>query len=509
MRSPGWPGKECEAHVRPKSAAGRVAFRAFLVALVVVVVSGPSRAQNRAPDSLGRVDPVSGSTRVVTDPRPRADEQKPLSARDVRDAPRPDRARNLEPGKPGLVRRVLWLPRAILYLPRWVLRLLAAPLRGGMYLFDRYGVSERLRRLLSGGGPITAFPSIQRESGFSATYGIGARVGPHLKGIFLFGGEIKQIYSGRVRSADLFGKKLELWLQLELQLLKNSRFFGIGNSVLGDVGTGIDAIAGTRAREARFDQDILYLAFGIDWQPHDRLTANAEIARIDREYRSPLDRGFVDIAEAYDTDSLVAFERGARYAYGELRIAYDDRVQTNPYVSLAQPSRGWKLDGFAGYAHNIAGGRPDYLRYGLDLQRYFDLYRGDRILTLRARMEGVSADIDEIPFSELPRLGGSRIMRGYPRGRFRDRLVTALSIEYKYPINRFASAFLFVDAGGAWRQLADVDATDLHLGYGGGVQLHTADLFLTRVLVGGGEDGVVVYVSFTPSSEVERTTEIR
>lgn len=125
---------------------------------------------------------------------------------------------------------------------------------------------------------------------------------------------------------------------------------------------------------------------------------------------------------------------------------------------------------------------------------------------LRAYLEGVSGGLDDIPFSELPRVGGSRLMRGYARNRFRDRTVTAFTLEYKFPISRTFAAFAFLDGGGAWRKLADFDPTELHPGYGGGIQIHTAELFLTRFLVGAGDDGVTFYLSFSPSSQLQLTT---
>jgi Omp85 superfamily domain len=408
-------------------------------------------------------------------------------------------------------RHLLWVPRVILFVPKWGLWLAMSPVRGGLYVLQRYGLDERLRRLFSGNGPIAVFPSVARESGHGLTYGVGAGIGRYVRGNFLFGGEVRQVYELRLRTRQLLGDSLELELGGQLQLLDESLFFGIGNRDLEDAGTqsGIDAQTDPTAVAARYDQENFFAELAAEWRPLEVLTGRATLAYLDKDYRGlGADAGnLVDIADVYDTDTLVGFENGTRYGYAELRLSYDDRVTTNPFVSLAQPSSGWKLEGFAGRTRGLIDTDPSsYFRYGLDVQRYVDLYMGDRILVLRAYLEGVTAGIDEIPFTELPRIGGSRLMRGYARNRFRDRTATAFSVEYKFPINRTMSAFAFLDGGGAWRELTDFDPAELHPGYGAGVQLHTANLFLTRFLVASGDDGLTFYLSFTPSSELRLTT---
>ena len=431
-----------------------------------------------------------------------------LTAREVAGAPRPDAARNLVRDDRSGARHLLWVPRVVLFVPRWTLWIAAAPVRGGLYAFEYYGLNERLRRLLSGDGPVAVYPSVARESGHGLTYGVGAGVRRWVRGNFLFAGEVRQVYDLRLRSDKLLGEELELELAGQIQLLDDALFFGIGNRDLEapPMPGGVDPRAAAVA--TRFDQQIVRGELVGAWRPRPWLTARATAAAADKDFDridDPED-GRVDLAAVYDPARLVGFADGVHQGYGELRAIVDDRAATNPFASLAQPATGWKLEGFAGYARGFAGDPTDTLRYGLDVQRYLDLYFGDRVLVLRAYLEGVTADVDDIPFSELPRLGGSRLMRGYPRNRFRDRAVTAFSVEYRYPISRTLSAFTFLDGGGAWRTLADFDPRELHPGYGAGVQLHTAELFLTRFLVAGGDDGVTFYLSFTPSSELQLTT---
>jgi hypothetical protein len=485
---------------------GHVPGRATVIcsaALAVALAGRPATAQEQGDDSL----PEAKETQPARKQPPSAPE---TSARDVAGAPRPDAARNLVHDDRSAARHLLWIPRAILFVPKWALWIAASPVRGGLYAFERHGLNERLRRLLSGDGPVAVYPSVARESGHGLTYGVGAGVRDHVRANFLFGGEVRQVYELRLMTDELLGPDLEIELAGQLHLLDDSLFFGIGNGDLTPAGmqTGIDARRDAIAVSTRFDQKIHRTELTSAWRPRSWVTARATGAFIAKDFET-IDSGGpdrLDLSEVYDVDSLTAFEEGVRYGYGELRATYDDRITTNPYVSLAQPATGWKLEGFAGYAHGFADDPSRYLRYGLDVQRYFDLYRGDRILLLRAYLEGITSGLDHIPFSELPRVGGSRLVRGYARNRFRDRSATGFTLEYKFPVNRSFAAFVFLDGGGAWRKLSDFDPTELHPGYGGGVQLHTAELFVTRLLVGSGDDGVTFYLSFSPSSQLQLTT---
>lgn len=46
-----------------------------------------------------------------------------------------------------------------------------------------------------------------------------------------------------------------------------------------------------------------------------------------------------------------------------------------------------------------------------------------------------------------------------------------------------------------------------HLGYGVGLQLHTANLFLTRGVISAGEGRVVLYLDLAPTTSLKRPTE--
>jgi len=57
-------------------------------------------------------------------------------------------------------------------------------------------------------------------------------------------------------------------------------------------------------------------------------------------------------------------------------------------------------------------GAADFWRYGIELQHNWRLARGPRVLTVRLRGTGVTGERDEVPFTELPALGGGSVLRG-------------------------------------------------------------------------------------------------
>ncbi len=185
--------------------------------------------------------------------------------------------------------------------------------------------------------------------------------------------------------------------------------------------------------------------------------------------------------------------------YGELNVTWDDRETASELISDAAPSRGWRLEGFVGRAEGLADDPTRYLRYGVDAARYLDLLAGDRTLILRVYVEAVAGDA--VSFVDLPRLGGPLLLRGFFEGRYRDNALTVASVEYMYPLNEFASAFVFVDSGRVWRSLRDVRFKNIRYGVGGGVQLHLQRAFLARLQVAGSSDGVFFLLGLDPAFE--------
>jgi outer membrane protein assembly factor BamA len=88
----------------------------------------------------------------------------------------------------------------------------------------------------------------------------------------------------------------------------------------------------------------------------------------------------------------------------------------------------------------------------------------------------VIGPLDAVPFFDLPSLGGSQLLRGYERGRFRGKLALLSTLEYRYPVQEGMAAYLFADAGrvyASWQELSPQPLRDVRLGFGGGLQIYS------------------------------------
>jgi outer membrane protein assembly factor BamA len=211
---------------------------------------------------------------------------------------------------------------------------------------------------------------------------------------------------------------------------------------------------------------------------------------------------FVPTSDVYAASSLVGYATGVNNAYVELDATLDTRESASRYISKATPSWGWWGEAFVGIARGRDDDPSSYTRYGADLRRYIDLYHGDRVLVVRGYLEGVTATTDQIPFTDLPRLGGNDLLRGFEIDRFRDRVVAMASVEYDFPVHYGVNAYLFVDAGRTAHDIGGLDPTDLHYGYGLGLQVQSLSAFLVRGQIATSTEGTFFRLALDPVSDL-------
>jgi outer membrane protein assembly factor BamA len=79
---------------------------------------------------------------------------------------------------------------------------------------------------------------------------------------------------------------------------------------------------------------------------------------------------------------------------------------------------------------NGLGSNYDFTRYRLDLRKYFPLF-SSHVLAWQGYFSFITGDA---PFQMLSLMGGQNWMRGYYRGRFRDKNMIVLQMEYRLPL---------------------------------------------------------------------------
>ncbi len=417
-------------------------------------------------------------------------------------------------GESGVVERdarvtrgLLVVPRAVLVVPETVLRLGTEPVRLLMLLEDRHHVVARLRRFFfNDAETFGIFPTFFFETGFGAN--VGLRVvhrdllgrGERLNLRAGFGGPERQVYTLGLDSGDRL-EAVSLRLDGGYAITNRSRFYTVGNRDevdAEDVAGVLDARDADVAVRTRYIERSVFAATRVEVRAADRfgISVGERIRRRGFGTGSATNPSFPWITEVYAEQSIVGFEDQVD-SYSDVHAHYEDTRSDRPLITEALPTRGVRIDGWGGYQRGI--GSPFRLgRVGADVQGWIPLFGGDRVLRVRLRMASVIGEDAQIPFVDLPTLGGRVLLRGYPRDRFRDRTVTLSTIEYQFPVLYRAGAYVFVDAGRAFYDFSDFADGPLRVGFGGGFVAFKQQRFLTAIQVASSRDGgVYLSVNFT------------
>ncbi len=144
------------------------------------------------------------------------------------------------------------------------------------------------------------------------------------------------------------------------------------------------------------------------------------------------------------TDTGGALRRGAvtgtqKAPITELSLAVEHDTREN----LFAPRGGHWLQ--LSYARSLDGiaSAYDYGRLRADA-RVYHAVRGQHVLAAHAQVIGLDGDA---PFDQRALVGGSDILRGYERGRYRDQWLAAAQGEYRTPIVRRLGGVAFVGGG--------------------------------------------------------------
>jgi hypothetical protein len=384
--------------------------------------------------------------------------------------------------------------RGVLAVPRFALEVVFLPIRGVLYVYERYALDARFKQIFfNEAETVGLYPTLNFDTVYGVTFGgrfvhrdlFGER--EHLSVRAGFGGRYHNIFEATLRSGQRFGERIAVEARGELEDRPQDAFYGIGN---GAVGT-----------EAHHEQDLIRISTIGDVRVAGDLHVRGAAAFTDLGYGDSDSEPSVEMV--YDTSTLTGFMTGVRHVYGELELRYDSRRRGSIWDAPVLPGRGWLLSGYAGLAHQL-NELDDYWRTGFDFWRFFWLGRGPRVLSLHFAGETVTGGYDDVAFTELPQLGGKRALRGYPTERFRDRVAIVTSAEYQWDLSRNVAFSMFVDVGRVYSELSAINASDLRVGYGVGLSAMTGHNFIAEALLASSIDGgVFINLAFDPVYDVD------
>lgn len=435
--------------------------------------------------------------------------------------PRADQASGISRHEPtSLGEHLLWIPRVLLFVPRWAFWTVAQPFRLSAWAYERYSLPARLKgALFNVDHTYGVYPVASYSSDFGVTgglrfvhYDLFGRE-EHLKLRANLGGRFQQAFGFSLDSGERFGDRVQIELEARYERRPSERFFGIGNSDRVDPPPpGMLADPTDTAIQTRFRENLIRVLatakLPILRTRDSSLSAYVSSALMLRTFSSDYDLDDDgepddgddddeddddDLAGIYDVSQLAGFTEGVDNVYVEAELVYDSRRQTSRWQSRVIDATGWYAAAHLGRGIGVGSDPSAFTRYGGELARFIDLYRGSRVLALRVFLEaaagGDSTPDRALSFIDLPRLGGSEYLRGYPDGRFRDRVVALGTAEYTWDLGNMLAAYTFVDVGRPAPSLSALDLDGLRLGFGGGVQLHTQDSFITRLQLAGSGEG--------------------
>lgn len=373
----------------------------------------------------------------------------------------------------------------------WIVRVIEAPFRGAIYLDARYEVVQHVKDLLTtDDGNIGVYPDGSFETTFGASYGASAffkklwddndsiTVNAKTGGAFKYAAQVK-LDNPRVGGSPFYLKS-----RIRYEQNINLYFAGIGNNP--DV-QGMDLDVHASSFATRFSQKrfLTSVGGGFDLGNHIKLGGTAIYNHRTFGAAEP---GSSDpsIETVYNTATLAGFDQG----FDDLELTADLEIDTRDVPGPTQ--HGLLGRAFAGGGSIVD--HPSYAHYGAELAYFLTPFWPERTFIFRGVLEGIRDNNDDVPFTELPRLGGAAFLRGYHTDQFRDKIATVGTIEYRYPIHHMLEGALFVDAGKVGRTLDAVygNADAWHFGYGGGLILHSKRSALIRLDVADG-DGLNVY----------------
>jgi outer membrane protein assembly factor BamA len=425
------------------------------------------------------------------------------------EAPRCETDRCVEEEDDDAVEALLWVPRGLLRIPRLAIdasmRLVVLAARAE----EDYAVIDTVDDLMfNDARTFGVVPSAFYETGFKPS--VGARVihrnlfGDHegLKVRGLYAADEQQRYQLDLHSGDRFGA-LRLHGTATYEHNDSLRFYGLGTTELVKRTRGIGprpVFERDIATSARYAREVGSGALGVSGPLHPRvnLGVTAQLRRRDLSAGDYSDQRNFDatasVAEVFTESSLTGLGKAATDGYGELMLSWDGRRATRAGLPLDLASTGSSFSSWLGAQTALVDARGSFVRIGADARHYIDLAHGDRVLMMRLRTSWAIGHLDEIPFPDLPTLGGPKLLRGYTSGRFHDRGSLLGTIEYRYPVQDNLASYVFIDTGRVLDNLYDISPSglrDFRVSWGAGMYLFSGGGLLLRGQLASSIDGGV------------------
>ena len=299
---------------------------------------------------------------------------------------------------------------------------------------------------------------------------LGASAGEHSR----------QKYYVSLENLTLFGGIAALKMQTQYTKYTTESYYGIGHD-------------SRESDETKFTQEQTSISFGIVSHPVKNGILGFVIGLDNTGIEEGMDPDVPSIMHKFDTNTIPGYAEGNKIFHAE---GHFERFNLD---RPGNPRRGYKTAFSSGFFQQTDGSDFGFTKYSADFSKYIHLFY-ERVMVLRFAAE-INRQFEDqsIPFYYLSELGHKESIRGFERGRFRDRDKFLISAEYRYPVWRFwmergLDIVLFADAG----QVADDIFSDagidrLEPGFGVGARLWDQKGLVGKVEAGKSADGWRIY----------------
>ncbi len=167
------------------------------------------------------------------------------------------------------------------------------------------------------------------------------------------------------------------------------------------------------------------------------------------------------------------------------------------------PSRGSSGELFAETTSGNLGSDSEFIRYGLEGKHLFAWKSPKHRTIVHSLYEWANGP--DIPFYELPSLGGRETLRGYGEGRFVDRGRFVFNVEHRITMASLALMGIqtnfevapFFDIGSVFPTLPEAQSKNFRPVYGGAFRAAVKPNVVGDVEVGVGQEGIAVFVDIS------------
>lgn len=215
------------------------------------------------------------------------------------------------------------------------------------------------------------------------------------------------------------------------------------------------------------------------------------------------DNYFVGVGADFTYASADKFTR----VEGDIPLPSDGILPSNfssgLVVTSIYDSRDYRLNATKGWLFQLDAGLyqnseyDSFAKYDLELANYIDLSATSWL----SQMPGLIAwqvqghfTSGDVPWNMLPDLGGSSAMRGYIKGRYRDKQMMMGQVEYRLPIFQRYGMVFWGGVGSVADKVSDLN-DELLTSYGTGFRFKIKDNINLRLDVGVGENETNFYLN--------------